>query len=127
MTTDRRLFLFGFQEKGRERRQGQAQREGPAVCGLSIGVNASQISHAASAVFLGIAVQKLPPESAGGHAYPVSVARYGSEITHDHNLVGRESTLAQQGNNTGSGVIAVDPLEPGGVGVELVQRGLLAI
>ena len=69
---DRRLSLFGFQEEGRQRRQGQAYRKGTAVNGLRLGVHASQISHAASAVFLGIAVQKLPPESAGGHAYPIS-------------------------------------------------------
>ncbi len=94
---DRKLLrLFGFEEESRQRRQRQAQRERPAVGGMSIGMHASQVPHATSAVFLGVAVQKLAPEATGGHAYPVSVARYGSEIADDHNFIGRRPALAQQ-------------------------------
>ena len=96
MTNDRRLLLFDFQEEGRERRQGQAHRKGPAVSGLSIRVDASQVPHAASAVFLGVAVEKFSPVSAGGDAYPVSVARYGSEIADDHNFISGRSAFAHR-------------------------------
>ena len=41
---------------------------------LRVRVHASQVPHAAAAVFLGVAIENLPPESAGGHAHPVPVA-----------------------------------------------------
>ena len=119
--------LFDFQEKSRQRRQGQAHRERPPMRGHRFRVDASQVPHAASAVVLGVAIEKFFPISSRWHADPVSVTRYGGEIANDHNLISWKSAFAQQGNNTGSRVIAVDPLKPGGVGVELMQAGLLAI
>ena len=95
--------------------------------GLGLSVDASQIPHAAAAVFLGVAVQKFAPVSPGGHAYAISLARYRSEVTHDYNFFRRRPAFTQQRNNTGSGVIAVDPFKSGRIAVELVQGRLLAI
>ena len=61
--------------------------------GLSIGVHASQVPHAASAVFLGVAVQQLAPESAGGNADPVAVARHRSEIADDQDFIAGDRPL----------------------------------
>ena len=113
--------LFGFQKEGRKRRQRQAHRIRTSVRRMGLGVDASHISHAASDIFLGITVKKFPPESAGRHADPVSQPRHRSEIAHDQDFIPRRSAFAEQRNHAGGRVIAVDPFEAGGIGVELVQ------
>ena len=89
------LCLFGFEEEDGERRQCETDRMWTSVHGLGLGVDASQISHAAAAVFLGVAVQKLAPVSSGGHAYAISLARYGGEVTHDHDFFRRRPAFTQ--------------------------------
>src|SRR3984893_18569975 len=123
----RRCLLFGLQEERTQGRQRQAQRVRTSVSGLGLSLHPSQIPHAASAVFLSIAVQQLSPESTGRHPHPIRLAWDGSEVAHDYDILGRQSAFAQEGNHAGRSIIAIHAFEGGGLGVDFVQGSLPTI
>src|SRR5206468_1860776 len=82
---------------------------------------------AAASVQGRVAVEDLLPAPPLGHANPVVVARDGSEVADNEQLVVSRLPLAQETDHALLGVVAVDPLKPRLFTIELVQGRLAAV
>src|SRR5579864_7232264 len=95
--------------------------------GDSFGVHAAKVAHAAAGVFAGVAVEHFAPVTAVGDADAISETGHRSEVADDEYGVARRLAFAQEGNCAGEAVVAVDPLDPGGIIVEDVHSGFVPI
>src|SRR3970040_378343 len=90
-------------------------------------MDSSHVALAASAVFPGVAVQNLPPESAPRDAHVVIVARDGGEVADGENDFFGGTTPTDEAEDALQGVVAVDPVEARGIEMELAKSGLAPV
>src|SRR5438045_3679295 len=95
--------------------------------GNLFGVYSTEISHAAAGVFAGVAVEHFAPIAAVGHADAVTGAWDGRKVADDQDCVLRILAFAKKRNCAGGVIVGVDPLESGGIVIENVHGGLIAI
>src|SRR6202050_5333777 len=86
-------------------------------------VHSAEVTHAATGVFAGVAVEHFAPVAAVGNAEAVSQAGHRSEVADDQHGVLRRLTFSQQGNRAGGVVVAIDPFDADGIIVEQVHGG----
>src|SRR3954467_11089597 len=99
----------------------------PAVNSLGRRLDPSRIAETAAVIIRRIAIEDFPPPAAAGSAGAVIHARHGSEVAGDEHDVAVRLSFAQEAQRAAFGVVAVDPLEAGGIAVELVERRLAAV
>ncbi len=90
-------------------------------------MKASRISHVASPVDRGIAVQQFTIVAFARHADSIVVAGNGGEVTQAQYLIILVLGFSEEGDHGMGRIVKVDPLEAGPVVIEFVQRRLLAV
>jgi hypothetical protein len=90
-------------------------------------VKASRISHVASPVSRGIAVQELAIIALGRYADSIVVARNGGEVTQAYDLIILVFGSSKEDDHRIGCIAKVDPLETSPIMIEFVQRRLLAV
>src|SRR5215510_6477417 len=115
------------EEHRRQGGKGEIHRIRPAMAGDRCGFDTSHIPIARAAVVVCIAVAHFLPEPAAWCPDTIVEAWYRGEVTYDEYQVIRQVSLAQTTDDADWGVIAVDPLEAGWVGVELIEGWLATI
>src|ERR1700675_4052418 len=91
------------------------------------GGQAAEISLSAAAIQRSVAVQDFFPRTLHGNAHAIVLSNDGCEITHEKNLVVRTGSAAEKTNDALFRVLAIHPLEPGGIKVRFMQRRLAAV
>src|SRR5579859_3009594 len=91
------------------------------------GVNSSEVSHAATSVFSGVAVEHFAPVSPMRNSHTISNAWHRSEVAHHEDCVLWRLALAQERYGTSGVIVRVDPFESRGTVIEDVHRGFVAI
>src|SRR5262245_58395468 len=94
-----------------------------AMPGHRRALDAAEVALPAAAVWLGLAVEELLPPSGKRDPDAESVPRHGREVAGDDDEVGGTLPAPQIDERALLGIAAVDPGEPLGLAVELVQRG----
>src|SRR5215469_3858710 len=122
-----RKRLLRFEEESRQRRKSERQRKWPAVNGTRLGHTSAAIAEIAAAVVAAVAVQQFAPVSARRNSDAIVLPGHGSEAADDQHDIPGILSPAQKGNHAGVGIVAVHPLEAGGVVVEFMEGGLLAV
>src|SRR5688500_10195159 len=126
---------LGLEEHGAERRQRQSQRVAPPVERDGHRLDPAEVPLTAAAVLGGVAVEDLPPEAGLRRAHAIVLPDDRREVEHSQHALAPRAPLslafipaeAQQRDHAVLAVVGVDPLEAGGVVVELVQRGLALV
>src|SRR5438874_5793648 len=95
--------------------------------GPLLGSNATHISHPASAIFLGVAVEQLSPVTTTGNSYLVSETRHRRDIEHSEDSVFFDASLPEKRDGAGRTVITVHPLESGNIVLKFVQGGFASV
>jgi len=90
-------------------------------------VKASRISHIASPVSRGIAVQEFAIIAFGRHADSIVVARNGGEVTQAYDLIILVLGSSKKDDHGMGRIAKVNVLEPGPVVIELVQCRFVAV
>src|SRR5215469_17120096 len=90
-------------------------------------LHSAHVSYAAAPIFLGIAVEQLPPVSATRYANAVAGPRDGCKVSHDENQVIRGRSFTQERQDTGGRVAAIHPFKASGIGIERMQSRFAAI
>src|SRR5262249_37739908 len=119
--------LAVLQKHSTKRRHNQVQRVRTAVRDDLLCMGAAQIAESSSTVGFRVAVQNLLPITASGNADAVVQSWNGSEVEHDGNDLVLTARLSHEAGHALLGVAAVDPFEPCGIAVELVQSFLGAV
>src|SRR5262249_28232617 len=109
-----------------ERGHAQPHGERPSVARNGVGREPAQVADSAPAVDRRVAVEDLLPPPFAGHAERVAAPGHGSEVEDDEHLAAALAA-AEGPQDPVLDVVAVDPLEPRGLAVELVEGPLLAV
>src|SRR5579883_2342389 len=94
---------------------------------VRFGLHGPGIAETAAAIFERVAVEALAIEPRQRHADAIAMARYGREVADDHRELMGIARAAEIGERALIGIARIDPLEPLGLGVELIERGELAV
>ena len=119
------LLITGFTpEEGRGPRGGEGKRngEGAPHPRLLFRRHRSAVSHVAPAVRGGVAVQRLNVPAGERDADAVRFPGHGGQVEDAHHAVLRVLPAAQQGDDGVVHVPEIDPLEPLGAEIHLVER-----
>src|SRR3954447_13237795 len=94
--------------------------------GRLVGDHFAEVSYAGATVVLGVGVERFAPPSRSWQTYSVSLMWVAGEVHHagQHRVV---VSPAQEAQHVAPGVVGVDPLETGGIGVLAVQRTMGAV
>ena len=84
--------------------------------------DAAEIAVTAPAVLPCVAVQQFPPESARGDADVVVVSRHRRKVADHQDRIAWVPAFSQEADNAVVGVGTINPLEPGGIEIELEER-----
>lgn len=98
-----------------------------AVGGAGRGQDATGVADVAAAVEHRIRVEQLLVEAAPWHAYAVPAAHDGREVAHNDEKVLRVPATPEKRDGALFPVVAVNPLESGGVEIHLVKGGHLPV
>src|SRR5713101_3617503 len=110
-----------------ERRKHQSQRLVEAVRGDGLRVDAAKIPNITAAVQLAVAVERFAVPAWLGHADSVTSARHGCEVENHDEEIPPVLPVADHGDDAVLVVVAVDPAEPVGREVALVEGRLRAV
>src|SRR5918994_8016247 len=91
------------------------------------GCDPAQVTHVTAAITGGITVQQFLPLPCPRRSQSIAVTWHRSEVTNHQNQILDRLSLAQETDHTMFGIVTVDPLEPAGIAVELMKRGIVAI
>lgn len=98
-----------------------------SVTGKRRCLDATHVADPAPFIVPGIAVQPFSPQPAARHADAVVMTDDRSEVTEDHDLAVFAAPLAQQTDNAGIGIVAIDLLKTSRFDVEFVQPACASI
>src|SRR4051794_27133899 len=90
-------------------------------------IAAAEISEVGATVRLRIAVQNFTPVAATGHSDPIVMASERSEIENRNDDLVAAARLPHETQHALLRIAAVDPLEPRGIAVQLMQSPFRAI
>jgi hypothetical protein len=116
-----------LQEDGSEWGEGHWQRLFAAHVRYWFGVNTAHIADIGAPVDCRVRVQDLLIEAMPRRTNAVAFAHHRRRIDDDDHYVVRAFAMANEGEGTVVGIVAVDPLETVPVEVNLMQRGLSGV
>src|SRR6476659_4062499 len=106
-----------------KRRQRYSNGMWATVSGDRLAVYTAQVADVATAVDRRVGVEDLLVEPGVRHAEQIIRANNRREVAREYQNVVYDRIAAHEGDRAVVGVVAVDPLEAGGIEVELVERG----
>ena len=112
---------FRFQIDHAQGRQGQFHVERLVLPGKLESLAARNVGHATAAEFHVVRIQNLLIEACLRHAHPIALARQRREVTHYDQVVTGGFPFSHESDYGIIGIAKIDPFEPLGFKVDLVE------